>query len=173
VATAASNWTVGLSAGSSASAQAASITNLTITQVTPVPALTNQLYPAGNGDVKLTISNPNPFPVTITGLTTPATGAAGFSDAGLTTPVGGCNAASSTVTWQGTAGAHAVGTIVVAASGQANNPLTVTFSNAATMGASAPATCAGLFFSLPSLTGITATGGAATATTSPTTDTYS
>jgi hypothetical protein len=67
IAAAASNWAVGLTAGSTASAQAASITNLTITQVTPVATLTNQLYPAGSGDVMLTISNPNPFPVTITG----------------------------------------------------------------------------------------------------------
>ena len=61
--------------------------------------------------------------------------------------------------------------ITVAASGKANNPLTVTLTNDASMGLSAPLACANTFFSMPSLTGITATGGGTgTATTSPATD---
>jgi len=32
---------------------------------------TNQLYPGGAGDVVLTITNPNPYPVTLTGVTLP------------------------------------------------------------------------------------------------------
>jgi hypothetical protein len=60
----------------------------------------------------------------------------------------------------------------VAASGQANNPLVVTFTNDASMTTSAPAACVNTYFSMPSLTGVTATGGAATATTSPATDSW-
>ena len=58
--------------------------------------------------------------------------------------------------------------LTVAASGKANNPLTVTLTNGATMGSSAPLACANTYFSMPSLTGITASGGGTgTATTSP------
>jgi hypothetical protein len=52
----------------------------------------------------------------------------------------------------------------------ANGTLTVTFTNDASMTLAAPAACANTFFSMPSLTGATATGGAAKATTSPATD---
>jgi hypothetical protein len=48
----------------------------------------------------------------------------------------------------------------------------VTFTNDASMGAASPAACESTFFSMPSLTGVTATGGAATATTSPATDAW-
>jgi len=50
--------------------------------------------------------------------------------------------------------------------------LTVTFTNDASMTANAPAACENTYFSLPSLTGVVATGGAATATTSPATDAW-
>jgi hypothetical protein len=56
----------------------------------------------------------------------------------------------------------------VAASGS----LTVTFTNDASMTVGSPAACAATFFSMPSLTGVVATGGAATATTSPATDAW-
>ena len=60
--------------------------------------------------------------------------------------------------------------LTVGASGQSNNPLAVTLQNDSTMGLTAPAACASTFFSMPSLIGITATGGAATSTTTPATD---
>jgi hypothetical protein len=177
----ATNWLVGLSAGSDGQAQSATISNLTITaSATPSPG--NTLYPGGSGDVVVTISNPNSFPVTITAVQLPANTsyAAGYSDSGLATPVAGCNASSnaSLVVWTGATGSsgssHSLTTpLVVAASGKANNPLTVTFTNEATMGASSPAACAGIYSSMPSFTGITASGGAATATTTPATDTWS
>ncbi|MGO8871222.1 MAG: hypothetical protein ACLQPH_07430 [Acidimicrobiales bacterium] len=63
--------------------------------------------------------------------------------------------------------------LTVAASGQANNLLTVTLTNDASMTAAAPAACANTCFSMPALTEVTATGGAATATTSPATDSWS
>ena len=62
--------------------------------------------------------------------------------------------------------------LVVGASGAANNPLVVTLTNDALMAATSPAACANTYFSMPALTGVTATGGAATSTTSPATDAW-
>ena len=174
---AATNWVVGLNGGSSGEGQSATVSNLTITAVAN-PAATNLLYPGGNGDVVLTISNPNPFPVTVTAVNLPTntTYANGYTTSALTTTQAGCLAATpSGVSWNyatSTSGSsHALTTpVTVAASGQANNPLTVTLTNDGTMATTSPAACENTFFSMPSLTGVTATGGAGTATTSPTTD---
>jgi hypothetical protein len=173
---AATNWVVGLNGGSSGLAQSAAISNLTITATT---GGTNLLYPGSTGDVTVSISNPNAFPVTITALQLPAntTYAGGYTTSGLTTAQTGCSATTSLVSWAfatGTSGSsHTLTTpLTVAASGQSNNPLTVTFTNDASMASTTPAACANTWFSMPSLTGITATGGAATATTSPATDAW-
>ena len=176
---AATNWVVGVNAGSAGQGQSAGISNLTISAVSS-PSPTNQLYPGGTGDVVLTISNPNPYPVTITALQLPTntTYAAGYSNSSLTTPVVGCTAVTpSDVIWNFSTAvsgsSHSLtSALTVAASGQANNPLTVTLTNDASMTAAAPLACASTFFSMPSLTGITASGGAATATTSPATDSW-
>jgi hypothetical protein len=174
---AATNWVVGLNSGSSGYAQSSAISNLTITATS---GGTNLLYPGGTGDVTVSISNPNPFPVTITALQLPtnATYATGYTTSALTTTQTGCIATTpSDVIWNfssGTSGSSHTLTsaVTVAASGQANNPLVVTFTNDASMTAASPAACANTYFSMPSLTGITATGGAATATTSPATDSW-
>jgi hypothetical protein len=176
---AATNWVVGLNGGSSAEGQSASISNLTISAVAS-PAASNLLYPGGNGDVVVTISNPNPYPVTITAVNLPTntTYATGYTTSALTTTQAGCLAATpSNVIWNfstATSGSsHTLTTpITVAASGQANNPLTVTFTNDASMTTAAPAACASTYFSMPSLTGVAATGGAASATTSPATNSW-
>jgi hypothetical protein len=176
---AATNWIIGLSAGSSGEGQSATISNLTITAVAS-PAASNLLYPGGNGDVVVTISNPNPFPVAITALqlSTNTTYATGYTSSALSVTQAGCLAATpSDVIWNystATSGSsHTLTTaLTVAASGQANNPLTVTFTNDASMTAAAPAACANTFFSMPSLTGVTATGGSGTATTSPAVDAW-
>ena len=169
---AATNWVVGLNAGSSGEGQSATISNLTITAVAS-PAATNLLYPGGSGDVVVTIANPNPYPVTITAVQLPTntTYATGYTTSALTTTQTGCLAATpSAVTWNfstATSGSsHTLTTpLTVGASGQANNPLAVTLTNDASMGSTAPAACATTYFSLPSFTGVTATGGAATSTT--------
>ena len=173
---AATNWLVGLNGGSSGEAQSAAISNLTISATS---GGTNQLYPGGNGDVTVSISNPNNFPVTITNLQLPTntTYAGGYTTSALTTAQTGCSSTTSDVVWNystATSGSsHALTTaLTVAASGQANNPLVVTFTNDASMTAASPAACANTYFSMPSLTGITATGGAATATTAPATDSW-
>jgi len=176
---AATNWIVGLNPGSSGEGQSANTANLTITAVAS-PAPSNLLYPGGSGDVVVTISNSNPYPVTITALQLPTstTYATGYTTSGLTTPQTGCIASTpSDVIWNYssvTSGSSHTLTapLTVAASGQANNPLTVTFTNDANMTTASPAACANTFFSMPSLTGVTATGGAATATTSPATDAW-
>ncbi len=67
---------------------------------------------------------------------------------------------------------HLTTALTVGASGAPNNPLVVTLTNDASMGTSSPAACANTYFSMPSLTGVTATGGAATSTTSPATDAW-
>jgi len=176
---AATNWVVGLTAGSSGEAQSATVSNLTVNAVSS-PAATNVLYPGGTGDVVLTISNPNPYPVTVTAVNLPTstTYAAGYTTSALTTPQTGCIATSpSDVIWNFATGvsgtSHTLTTAVtVAASGQPNNPLTVTLTNDSSMTAAAPAACENTFFSMPALTGLTATGGAATVTNTPATDAW-
>ena len=172
------NWMIQLDTGSSAEGQAGTVSNLTISAVA-TPAATNRLYPGGNGDVVFTISNPNPFPVTLTAVDLPTntTYAAGFTTPALTTAQTGCSSATSDVIWNYSTStsesSHTLkSALTVNASGQANNPLTVTFTNDASMTAAAPAACVNTYFSMPSLTGLTATGGAATATTSAATDSW-
>jgi hypothetical protein len=58
--------------------------------------------------------------------------------------------------------------LIVAAGGN----LVVTLSNDVAMASNAPQACAGAYFSLPSFTGVTASAGGATATTSPATDAW-
>lgn len=172
----ATTWIVALSAGSSGEGQAATVQNLTITSVaTPSPAA--QLYPGGAGDVVITISNPNPYPVTLTGVNLPTstTYATGYTTSSLGTAQSGCTSSTSDVSWSfatsSSGSAHTLtSSLVIGASGNANNPLTVTLSSDASMTSSAPAACEGAFFSMPSLTGIAASGGPGTATTTPAVD---
>jgi hypothetical protein len=176
---AATNWVVGLNGGSNGEAQSANVANLSISAVAS-PAAGNLLYPGGSGDVVVSISNPNPFPVTITAVNLPTntTYATGYTTSALSATQSGCLAATpSGVTWSfatGSSGSSHTLTapLTVGASGQADNPLAVTMTNDASMAASAPAACENTYFSMPSLTSATATGGSATATTSPATDSW-
>jgi hypothetical protein len=175
---AATNWVVGLTSNSSGAAQSATIGKLTITAVSS-PAPGDLLDPGDSGDVVVSIANANPYPVTITAVQLPSssTDATGYTSSALTTTQTGClSTTPSDVTWNfstTTSGSsHTLTTpLTVAASGKANNPLVVTLGDDALMGSSAPLACANTFFSMPALTGITATGGGTgTATTSPATD---
>jgi hypothetical protein len=176
---AATNWVVGLNSGSSGEAQSATVANLTISAVAS-PAATNLLFPGGTGDVVVTIANSNPFPVTITAVNLPANTlfANGYTTNALSTLQTGCTATTpSDVLWNfatATSGSvHPLTTpLTVAASGAANNPLVVTLTNDASMTVAAPAACEATFFSMPSLTGVVATGGPATATVSPAIDAW-
>lgn len=172
------NWIVGLQGGSSGEAHSGSVSNISITAVAS-PAAGNLLYPGASGDVVVSISNPNPFPVTITAVQLPTntTYATGYTTSGLTTTQTGCLASTpSGVTWSyatGSSGSsHTLTTaLTVAASGAADNPLAVTLTNDASMAISAPAACEDTYFSMPSFTGVTASVGG-TATTSPATDSW-
>ncbi len=174
---AATNWIVGLSAGSSGQAASGSVTNLTIAAVA-TPSASNLLYPGGTGDVVLTISNPSPFPVTLTAVNLPTstTYATGYTTSALTTTQLGCLAVTpSYVIWNyATAvsgSSHTLTSpVTVGPSGNPNNPLTLTLTNDASMMSAAPAACEGTFFSLPALTGVSASAGGGSATTSPATD---
>ena len=97
---AATNWLVGLSAGSNGEAQSATVANLTISAVAS-PSASNVLYPGGTGDVVLTIANPNPYPVTVTAVNLPTntTYAAGYTTSALTSAQAGCTTATSDVSW--------------------------------------------------------------------------
>ncbi len=97
---AATNWVVGLNAGSSGEGQSATIANLSITAVaTPAPG--NVLFPGGTGDVVVTIANTNSYPVTITAVNLPANTvqAGGFTTSALSTAQTGCSTSTSAVTW--------------------------------------------------------------------------
>jgi hypothetical protein len=172
---AASLWVVGVNGGSSGEAQSGTISNLTISAVA-APAAGNLLYPGATGDVVVRISNPNAFPVTITDVQLPAntTYADGFSDSALTAPQAGCSAATpSGVSWSFATGAsgssHALTSALTVAAG---GSLTVTFTNAATMGTTSPVACAGTYFKMPSLPGVTASADNAAATAGPATDSW-
>jgi hypothetical protein len=168
---AATNWVVGLSSGSSSAAQSATISNITISAVAS-PVAGNLLYPGGAGDVVAAISNPNSFPVTITAVNLPSntTYAAGYTTSALSTAQPGCSGTTSDVIWNFSAATSGSShTLTQPLTVAANGTLTVTFTNDASMTSAAPLACANTFFSMPSLTGVTATGGAGTATSSPAT----
>ncbi len=174
---AATNWVVGLGAGSSGEAQSGSISNLSITAAA-APGPANVLYPGGSGDVVATINNPNAFPVTVTAVDLPAmtTYAGGFTTSALTTPQPGCTIATSFVAWTfatATVGsAHTLTTALTVGPQVGSTPgtLVVTLTGAASMTTASLSSCANTFFSMAPLTGVAATGGTDAVTTSPATD---
>lgn len=177
---AASNWVVGVASASSGQARSASNANLIIS-ATAAPAPNNLLYPGAAGDAVVTIVNPNPYPVTITAVQLPAdtSDATGYTTSALTTPVPGCLASTpSMVAWNFASpvsgSSHALATpLTVGASGSPDDPLSVILTDDAIMGTSAPLACADTYLSMPSLAGVTASGGSAIATTSPAIDDWS
>jgi len=172
-AVAATNWIVGLDSGSSGQGQSRPISNLTV-EATASPSPATLLYPGVTGDVVVKITNPNDFPVTVTAVELPddTTYAAGFTDSALSAPKAGCTTATSKVAWTfaATPGSHVLtDPMTVAANGDPGNPLTVTLTDAATMDLTSPQACSDVYFQMPSLVDVTATGGAATPTVSPAT----
>jgi len=165
------NWTVSLNGGSSGQGQSAVINNLTIAADTA--SLTGGLlYPGGFGDVAVSITNPNTFPVEVTAVSIPANStsnwAAGYTDSGLTTAVSasGCDANNSTVYYRyaGNSNPHTLTTPLVVA---ANSTLTAKLTGVAAMATSAPYACASVgattvYFKMPAFTAVTASGGAFT-----------
>jgi hypothetical protein len=89
-----------------------------------------QLYPGGNGDVKIKINNPNPYPVLVTDVT--RSGAITADATGCTTT--GVSFADQTNK-----------TIEIAANGNTS----VTFNNAASMSNASNNACQGATFTIP------------------------
>lgn len=163
---AATNWAVNLSSGSNGTAQSGSVTNISITAVAS-PSPSNLLYPGGSGDVVAKVTNPNPIPVTITAVNLPASTAyaAGYTDSGLGTAQTGCSTSTSYVGWAFATTSGSSHTLTNPITVAANGSITMTFTNDATMGTNAATACQSTFFSMPSLTGVTASAGAGTAST--------
>jgi hypothetical protein len=174
---AAARWTI---AGSlAARIQSVTMSHLVISAVVS-PVATDVLYPGGNSDVVVTISNPNPYPVTVTAVNLPADTkyATGYTTSFLTTTKAGClSTTPSDVAWNYSTSAkdspHTLTKpLTVAARGQLNDPLLVTLIDDASMSAAAPTTCEGAYFSMPPLARVIATRRAAIATSSPTVDSW-
>src|SRR5580658_10112833 len=152
------NWGVGLGAGSSGEAQSGTVSNITVTAIAS-PAATNLLYPGGNGDVVVSITNPNPVAVTVTAVDLPTnlTYAAGYTTSNVGGAANSCTAAVSLVGWNyatATSGTvHTLTTPIVVGASNSASPLVITLTNDATMGATSPALCESTWFSMPSLTG--------------------
>jgi len=169
----------GATTGTQAVASSGTISNLTVTAVAD-PGGRAPLYPGGTGEVVVRIANPDPYPVTVTAVGLPGdeANATGYTTRALTTPQAGCAADTpSAVTWNvptAPGGSRRVlaGALTVGAAGTAEDPLTVVIDDAAVMGADAPSACAGAFFSMPALTGVTASVTSAPPTKSPATDTW-
>jgi hypothetical protein len=126
-------WT----AGGSGNGYAKAATVGALTTVDASASTTAQLYPGGTGDVKITISNPNAFPVTVTGV----------SGSGTITSNAGATCTNATgVTFTDTTGL----TDVAAAS----TTTTITLTNKASMSSSSNNACQGAIFTIPvTLTG--------------------
>ena len=174
---AAARWTI---AGSSAArTQSVTVSHLVISAVVS-PVATNVLYPGGSSDVVVTISNPNPYPVTVTAVSLPPDTkyATGYTTSFLTTTKAGClSTTPSDVAWHYSTStsdsSHALTkTLTVAARNQPNDPLLVTFTDDASMTAASPVACEDTYFSMPAMTGVVATRRAAIATSSPTVDSW-
>ncbi|MGA3215694.1 MAG: hypothetical protein ABSD97_08405 [Acidimicrobiales bacterium] len=169
---------VELADSSGAAVQRTRPSDLTITSVA-FPQAAKLLYPGADVNVRVTISNPNPFAVTITAVSLPSdtTYASGYTTSAFTTLRPGCGAATpSDVIWSYSSGTSRTHTLTkpltVAPKGHAEDPLTVVFIDAATMTPSAPAACEGSYFSMPALKGVTVADGFASITTSPVTDNW-
>jgi hypothetical protein len=178
-------WTVGLSANSSGAGQGAPVPSAVsiVGAACPNSFTCNLAYPNATGDAVVTITNTNPYPVTITQVTLPQLTGANEYAQGFTTLTGTsfsgsqstCSSSSTTnsslVSWKGQLSTGTVQeTLSTAVTVGASSSVTVILTSDLAMGTNAPAACEGLFYQLPSLSSITATEVAGnTATTTGTT----
>ncbi len=121
---------------------------MTATAGTP----TSLLYPGGVADVALSIANPNPYPVRVTGI----------SGVGpITSDKDGCEPGTHSVTFADQTGAWNV---------PPDGTLAVVLPGVAAMGDASPDACQGATFSIPlAIVGASGSGSATTATAAPTT----
>lgn len=131
------------------------------------------LFPGATGDVTIRVMNPSGRPVTVTGLvlSPPGRFAPGFSGPAMAEARPGCDAGNSGVTWGGASAPgntdNALTSPVVVS---ARSSLVVTLTDAASMELTAPRSCEGAYFAMPSPAGITAFAGGGDPTRSPVTD---
>lgn len=123
-------WNVGSDAGNAYS-KAKTAVNLTLSDASA--ATTADLYPGGSGDVKVKVTNPNPFAVTITNVS--AAAGSIVSDAGAT-----CNSAT------GVSFTNQTGLSLSLAAGATS---TFTLSGAAAMTNASANACQGAIFTIP------------------------
>ena len=124
-------WTT--SASGNGSAKAATASAIVLSDASG--ATSGDLYPGGAGDLKLKLSNPNPFPVR-------ATAVALTSGGTITSTVASCDSGGNGVSLTTTSGL----TIDLAAN--ATNQV-ATVSGAVHMASSAPNSCQGAVFTIP------------------------
>jgi hypothetical protein len=159
----------------SSGAQPSGVGGLTIVAVAN-PGPSALLHPGGRGDVVVSITNPNVFPVTISAvqLPTETSYATGHWTSDMGAAKYGCGPTSSLVSWSGATAvdgsSHRLATPLTVA---ANGTLVVVFSDEASMGASSPSACEDAYFSMPSLRGVSATVGSSAITRGPARDSWS
>jgi hypothetical protein len=133
-------WTA--SGTGSGFAKAGTATALTTSDVSATT--TASLYPGVNGDVKIQINNPNPYPVRVTDIT--GNGAATVKTAGL----GTCTTTGVTFNDQ-----HSLTIDIAAKSGGVDGTTTTTLTGAAHMSNASDNGCQSAVFELPvSLSGV-------------------
>ena len=120
-------------------------TSAALSTVDASASTTASLYPGTNGNVKITVSNPNPFPVRVTGVSLDGTNADITADAGhsdcTTTGVSFTDQSGLTVD-------------VPAKSGDTNGEAAATLTDAASMSNASLNACQGATFTIPvTLTG--------------------
>jgi hypothetical protein len=177
---AASSWVDGLNGGSTAASQSANVSNLTLSAVA-APSALNELFPGADGDVVVTITNPNSFPVTVTAFNLPSnsTYANGYTTSSMTTLQAGCGSSTpSGVTWNFSSSVSdsvhtLISPVTVGPIGGSSSSLTLTLGGAALMTLSTPSACESTFFAMPPLTGVVAAASNAAPTASPATDGWS
>jgi hypothetical protein len=133
------------------------------------------IYPGGSGAVTFAITNHMGVAVRVSAISLPSatTYAAAFRDPADTTPATGCTTHNSGVTWRGATGAagtpHRLAAPLTVGAGGTR---LVTITDAAAMRPDSPPACQGAFFSMPSLTGITAAPATGTIGTTPVVDSW-
>lgn len=125
----------GTGAAASGAVQALTLTSGTVSG--------NLLFPNGNGDVVIVVSNPNPFNVSVDQLTLPVTAATAVSNAP-------CNTGGTGVTWAYTTKSLS-GVIVAKKVGATNGTLTLTLTNGAAMSNASDTSCQSTTFTMPNV----------------------
>ncbi|MCU1363403.1 MAG: hypothetical protein JWM55_1231, partial [Acidimicrobiaceae bacterium] len=115
-------------------------TPLSVTVEQATGTVTNLLYPGASGDLKVTLDNPNSYPVTIVAIQ--GNGPVAVSSAGI----GTCNTTGVAVVTQ-----SGVSIPVASDANPPNNPVSVVVSDGVSMDATSDSGCQGATFSVPVL----------------------